>query len=243
MGGLCVGGLTRLVRREDGVVHPVVKDVSFVVLPGRCTGVTGPVSDGGRALLRLVAELDPRTTGKIELLRRPDEPPIPDDDPAFRRQEAPLATSFAPLLDRGVAEALREIRSFGATRRRRVVPPGPAELSAVADVRGTDPNSWSAAERVRLCVALAWSLRPRVLLLDLPGTGGPAAERRALVALLRRVMDAGIGLLVATQDERLLAATARTVLLLFDGVTTAEGPPEEVLPAACAAWQAEERAS
>lgn len=242
MGGLCVGGLTRLVRRADGGVHPVVKDVSFVVLPGRCTGITGPAADGGRAVLRLVAELDPRTSGKIELLRRPDEPALPDD-PGARRQEAPLATSFAPLLDRGVAGALREIRSFGATRRRRISAPGPAELAAVADVRGFDPRAWSAAERVRLCVALAWALRPRVLLLDLPGAGGSAAERRALVLLLRRVMDAGIGLLVATQDERLLAATARTILLLFDGVATAEGPPEEILPAACAAWRAEERAS
>jgi predicted ABC-type transport system involved in lysophospholipase L1 biosynthesis ATPase subunit len=240
--GVRIHDLSRVVRTPDGGEVALVKDANFLVTPGETVGVTGPADDGGRALLRLVAGLDPRSKGEVELLRRPDEPAMPDHDFGALRQELVLVASLDPLLNRGAHAALREVRSFSATRRRAVRLPSGPQLLDVADVPPREPRAWSPAERLRLCVALGWALRPRVLLIEAPAPCGTSAERRALVALVRRATEQGIAVILATQDERLLAALCARILLFFDGVVTAEGPPADVVPAALAAWRDEEKA-
>jgi ABC-type protease/lipase transport system fused ATPase/permease subunit len=238
MSGVRIESLTRVVRGPDGAPFTTVAPISLLVPAGRGVAVTGPDDAGGLALLRLVAGLDRKSAGEVERLRRPDEPrPAPGDD-AWLRQETPLVSAFLPLLDGGIERAAEFVTGLEATCRRGVPPIAPAALRDFAGVEGAALST--RAEKLRLCVALAAALRPKALLLDLPRPFLTAAERRSLAAALRRALTAGAGLLLATQDETLIAAVCDEVLVIFDGVCTARGPSDEVLPAAVAAWRTEE---
>lgn len=241
MSGVRIEGLTRVVRGPDGAPFTTVAPISLLVAAGRGVAVTGPDDAGGLALLRLVAGLDRKSAGEVERLRRPDEPrPAPGDD-AWLRQETPLVSAFLPLLDGGVERAAEFVCGLAATRNRGVPEFFAGGLRDVANVPEGNPST--RAEKIRLCVALAAALRPKAVLLDLPRPFLTTTERKLLAAALRRTLRAGAGLLMATQDETLIAAVCDEVLVYFDGVCTARGAPAEVLPAAVAAWRKEEARS
>jgi branched-chain amino acid transport system permease protein len=66
------------------------------------------------------------------------------------------------------------------------------------------------------------------LLLDEPAAGADEAERQELVALLRRLCEAGRGVLVVDHDVDLLSRVCDRLICLDRGVVIAEGRPEEV---------------
>lgn len=87
-------------------------------------------------------------------------------------------------------------------------------------------------------VARALALAPTVLLLDEPMAGLSAAERAHLSAMLRRVREAGIAVLLVEHDVGAVMALADRVAVLDDGLLIALGSPPEVRanPAVVAAY-------
>ncbi len=84
-------------------------------------------------------------------------------------------------------------------------------------------------EQRRLEIARALATGPRVLCLDEPAAGMNAAEKTALMALIREVRDRfGIAILVIEHDMRLVMGVSERLLVLDHGVTIAEGKPEDV---------------
>src|SRR6185295_8631073 len=75
---------------------------------------------------------------------------------------------------------------------------------------------------VELAVALA--ARPRLLLLDEPAAGMTGAEKERLVAMIRRIREQDITVLVVEHDMRLVMGLSDTVVVLNHGRVIAEGP-------------------
>jgi len=71
--------------------------------------------------------------------------------------------------------------------------------------------------------------RPRLLLLDEPTRGLDYIAKRALVAVLRELADAGHGVVLATHDVELVAEVASRVIVLADGEVVADGAAPEVV--------------
>ncbi len=77
-------------------------------------------------------------------------------------------------------------------------------------------------------VARALALEPSVLLLDEPMAGLSGPERDALSALLRKVRDTGVTVLLVEHDVAAVMALADRVAVLDDGVLISLGTPAEV---------------
>jgi branched-chain amino acid transport system ATP-binding protein len=82
-------------------------------------------------------------------------------------------------------------------------------------------------KRVELAIALA--SHPRLLLMDEPTAGMAAAERRALMELVRRVSRAqGISVLFTEHDMDVVFGFADRVIVLSEGELIAQGSPEAI---------------
>ncbi len=84
-------------------------------------------------------------------------------------------------------------------------------------------------EQRRLEIARALATGPRLLCLDEPAAGTNAAEKAALMQLIRRVRDEfGLAVLLIEHDMRVAMGVSERMLVLDHGVTIARGTPEAV---------------
>jgi branched-chain amino acid transport system ATP-binding protein len=77
-------------------------------------------------------------------------------------------------------------------------------------------------------VAVALAARPRLLLLDEPAAGMTGAEKERLVALIRRIREGDVTVLVVEHDMRLVMGISETVIVLNHGRVIAEGAPAAI---------------
>src|SRR5712671_2030195 len=80
----------------------------------------------------------------------------------------------------------------------------------------------------RLEIARALATEPKLLALDEPAAGMNPTERLALAALVKRVREDGITILLIEHDVRLVMNVCDRVLVLDYGERIAEGTPPEV---------------
>ncbi len=84
--------------------------------------------------------------------------------------------------------------------------------------------------RKLLDVAMAFALRPRLLLMDEPTSGVSAREKfQVMDTLVAALREAGVTALFVEHDMDVVRRYATRVLVLNNGRILADGPPEEVL--------------
>jgi branched-chain amino acid transport system ATP-binding protein len=94
--------------------------------------------------------------------------------------------------------------------------------------RGTLAGALAYGEQRLLELAVALAARPRLLLLDEPGSGMTASEKAALAALIRKIRDGGITVFLVEHDMRLVMGISDRVLVLNYGRLIADGSPAEI---------------
>ena len=77
-------------------------------------------------------------------------------------------------------------------------------------------------------IARALATRPAVLLLDEPAAGLSRADKEALSALLRRIAQTGITVLLVEHDMAIVMGISDRVVVLDAGTPIAEGTPQQV---------------
>jgi iron complex transport system ATP-binding protein len=95
--------------------------------------------------------------------------------------------------------------------------------------RRIDTLSGGEWQRVRIARALAQE--PRLLLLDEPTASLDIGHEMELFELIRDLVADGLGAAVVTHQLNVAARFADELLLLANGSTEAQGPPESVLEA------------
>ena len=83
-------------------------------------------------------------------------------------------------------------------------------------------------EQRLLELAVALAARPRLLLLDEPGSGMTASEKAALAALIQRIRADGITVFLVEHDMRLVMGISDRVLVLNYGRLIADGSAAEI---------------
>ena len=83
-------------------------------------------------------------------------------------------------------------------------------------------------EQRRLEIARALGTQPKLLLLDEPAAGTNPTEKRELSALIQRIADEGVSVLLIEHDMPLVMGLAHHVVVLNFGKKIAEGTPEQV---------------
>ncbi len=96
-------------------------------------------------------------------------------------------------------------------------------------VRANDAaNRLPYGDQRRLEIARALATEPRLLALDEPAAGMNATERMALAALVRKIRESGVTVLLIEHDVRLVMNLCDRVMVLDYGEKIAEGSPAEV---------------
>ena len=105
-----------------------------------------------------------------------------------------------------------------------------AELAHVdlADVADRPAASLPYGALKRLEIARALAAKPRILLLDEPAAGCNATETQALTALIRRLADEGLAIVLVEHDMAMVMSLSDHVIVLDRGAVIADGPPEVV---------------
>jgi branched-chain amino acid transport system ATP-binding protein len=103
---------------------------------------------------------------------------------------------------------------------------------------GEVSRSLSYGEQRRLEIARALATNPALLCLDEPAAGFNPAEKADLLALIRRIRDTGVTILLIEHDMRLVMGVTDRIVVLEFGKKIAEGTPHEVRdnPAVIAAY-------
>lgn len=80
----------------------------------------------------------------------------------------------------------------------------------------------------RLEIARALATRPRVLLLDEPVAGMNASEKEEITALIRKIRQQNIAILIIEHDMKVIMPLSDRVVVMDEGTKIAEGLPEAI---------------
>jgi branched-chain amino acid transport system ATP-binding protein len=205
--------------------------VTLSASPGRVTGLIGPNGAGKTTLFNVITGLERPSSGRVRIDGR-DVGRVP----SHRRARLGLARTFQRLEMFGSLSARDNVLAAAEFRRgwardgsdpREVADEvlDRVHLGAVADSRG-DSLPTGTARLVELGRALA--TRPRILLLDEPGSGLDGNETDALGELLVELAAAGMAVLLVEHDVDLVMRICDTVYVLDFGRVIACGPPARV---------------
>ena len=178
----------------------VLDDASLTIDAGELVAVWGLRGSGRTTLLRLAAGIDAPDSGTVlfagrdlaehgeELLGRE----IGYCQKSFRAGagRASIDEVIVGLLVKGVAPAEARVRAHEALQR--AGGEGPLVARRISDLDG--------GERVRLAIAHALSVQPRLLVIDDPVAGVDLRERDGILLLLRSLADEGIAVLMTVGD-------------------------------------------
>jgi len=95
----------------------------------------------------------------------------------------------------------------------------------LADVAHAPAGSLSFGQRRMLELARALATEPSLLLLDEPASGLNTREKESLAALISKIRDTGVTILLVEHDMSLVMDVSDDILALHYGVPIAEGPP------------------
>jgi oligopeptide/dipeptide ABC transporter ATP-binding protein len=231
-----------LLRRADGV--PLLGPLSLSLAPGERLGLVGESGSGKSLLLQAVFGVLPacvvQAGGAITAFGTRLDRPVPSRDAvrglrlAWVPQDPLLALN--PLLTAGEQLALLPGLHRGEAPRAALERLAPLleRLRLPRDQAFLDrlPRQLSGGQRQRLCLAIALSCDPELLLLDEPTTAlDPLAQRTFLDLAEALQRERGLGCLWITHDLALAAEVCDRLLVLYGGQPMEAGPAARLLAA------------
>jgi branched-chain amino acid transport system ATP-binding protein len=217
--------------------------VSFDVQRGGITSLIGPNGAGKTTAFNVITGFQPPTGGRVSWAGTPIAGWRPCRIAALGLVRTFQKTSVFPALTvldnvltglhlrgrTGLAAALLA-RSRVRDEERRLREEGVAVLETVglAAKRNEVAGDLSFGEQRLVELAVALGARPRLLLLDEPASGMTRAEKASVAALVRRISDGGVTVLLVEHDMRMVMDISDRVLVLNHGRLIADGPPAAV---------------
>ena len=223
-----------MLRVEGVTVHfggiRALDDVGLDVEPGAVTGIIGPNGAGKTTLFDVLTGLLRPSRGRISL----DGRDVTSASP-HRRARLGIARTFQRLELFGSLSVFENVL-LAAEVGRRSGRAGPARRVAGELVERFGLGSWAGvpadvlpAGTARLLeVARALATRPRLLLLDEPGTGLDRTERAAFADLLAEVPGDGTGVILIEHDMVLVMRSCQRLHVLDHGRLIASGSPAQI---------------
>ncbi len=209
---------------------PSLRGISLELSPGECLGIVGPNGAGKSTLAAVIAgavqpvagsaDLDglpivrwQRCDGNPPVGYMPDEPVLIDGtvyQNITRFRDESLMAAAKSAMRAGVHETLTVLQAGYDT------PVG--------------PHGAGLALRERRAVALARAVHgnPRLIVLDEPEIGLDGQSLRRLMRMLEALKRDRIGIVIATQDPRLLELMDQ-IIVLNGGATQALGPARDIV--------------
>jgi branched-chain amino acid transport system ATP-binding protein len=220
-----------LVKRFQGLV--ALNAVSFSIAAGEIRGLIGPNGAGKSTLVSLIGGSLPLDEGEIRLdgVRIDRLPPYARAHLGIGRTYQ-IAKPFPGLsaLDNVAMGAMFGLH--GGERDRKKARRDAAELLDFVGLGreiGRRADRLGGPDRKRLEFAKALAMKPKLLLLDEVMAGLTPIEVEGVVALIRRIRERGVTILVIEHVVPAIRRLSDRLLVLNHGQLIASGDPAEVL--------------
>ena len=219
---------------------PVLKGVSLDVAPGDVVFLIGPSGSGKTTLLRTINHLETLDEGEILVggahvgYRKSAQGLVPLRDPATARAKARIGMVFqhfnlfdhltvleniveAPIrvYHRKPDEARQEARALLA-------------WAGLAEHQNHYPHQLSGGQQQRIAIIRAVATHPRLMLFDEPTSALDPELVGEVLALMRRLAEAGMTMVVVSHEIVFARAWADKVVFMADGCIVEQGAPDEV---------------
>jgi multiple sugar transport system ATP-binding protein len=215
-----------LSKRYDGSPDLAVKGVTLTVRDGEFMVLLGPSGCGKSSVLRMIAGLEPITSGTVAIDRK-----VVNEVPAKDRDIAMVFQSYALYPHMDVFANL----AFGL--RRRGVPRSDIErrVKAVATKLGLEPylkrrpHALSGGQRQRVALGRAIVRDPKVFLFDEPLSNLDAALRvTTRNELIRQQREIGVTAIYVTHDQIEAMTMGHRICIMDKGEVVQIGAPLDV---------------
>ena len=217
--------VSHMTVRYDG--RTALEDLTFHLHPGEAVAVVGPNGAGKSTLFKVVAGVLPPTAGEVSVF---GSRPHMHVCIAYTPQRAQVDWNF-PVTVRDVVMMGRSAKLGpfawpkkadweNVQRALRLV-----ELTEMADVRISE---LSGGQQQRMFIGRALAQEAELMLLDEPLSGLDLPSQESILALLQRLKDRGVTLMVATHDLEQAAGRFSRIMLLNRQII-AYGAPDVVL--------------
>ena len=222
----CMQGVTLRPRRRAGA--DLLDGVDLQLDSGELVAVWGVQRAARAALLRVAAGVEAPSRGRVLL----DGAPLPGGElaPGIGWCALPRTGEEEGRDVLGELMVGQIARGAGQARARELALQALQRVDAAA-CAAYPRGELVPGEAVRVAIACALTLAPRLLLLDEPTAGLDPRERDELLALLRSLADEGLAVLAATGDGAALAGADRALALSHGRLRGHHAPRlAEVLP-------------
>jgi multiple sugar transport system ATP-binding protein len=223
---MAVVTIDRLCKRYDGATDLAVKDVSLTVADGEFMVLLGPSGCGKSSALRMIAGLEPITSGTIAIDGRPM-----NHVPAKDRDIAMVFQSYALYPHMTVKENL----AFGLRRRGMPRPEIDRRVESVAAKLGLGPfvarkpHALSGGQRQRVALGRAIVRAPSVFLFDEPLSNLDASLRVSTRnELIKQQHELGTTTIYVTHDQVEAMTMGDRICIMNGGRVVQIGRPLEV---------------
>lgn len=214
--------------------RPVLRPMTFEVLPGEILGVLGPGAAGKSTLAQLLVGALAPSSGSVQL----DKVDLHEQLSADMGRNLGYLPQDPMLFPATVAENIARLEVKGGAEFSRQLVEA-AQLASVHEAilnlpqryeTPIDDNSLllSRSERQRIALARAFFGRPKLIVLDEPTTFLDRAGEATLIKSLRQLRAEGSTIVLVTQRPTLFDICDK-LLLLRAGMIEAYGAPERVL--------------
>src|SRR5579872_5893778 len=217
-----VKDLRKQYRRRDPWA---VDGVSFELRPGEAFGLLGPNGAGKTSVVKMIAGLLHSNGGTISLFG--SQP----GDPAARAQLgfSPEDPDFPKFLRAGeVLDYFASLLGLDDTERKRRIPETLAFAGLEKERRQV--RQFSKGMKQRLGIAQAILGRPKLLILDEPTADLDPLGRRDVRALIERLKQSGVAVLLNSHLLSEVELVCDTVAIMARGKVLKEGTMQDVVP-------------
>jgi len=216
-----------------------VRDVSLIVEPGELRAVIGPNGAGKTTFFNLISGLFAPTAGSIVFAGQDITDLVPHRRVALGMARTFQITEIFPELS--VAENVRigvevatgyRLRPWLRRAEDRAIKERVAELLALTNLSGKADRivgELSHGDQRAAEIAMALTLKPRILLLDEPTAGMGDQETYDVTSLIRRLhREQGYTIVLIEHDMRVVFNLADRIMVLDQGSVLAQGTPPEI---------------
>jgi branched-chain amino acid transport system permease protein len=220
-----------------------VNGVSFAVARGQLLAVIGPNGAGKTTLFNLITGVYPLTAGSIRFGAREIQGLPPHEVTALgvaRTYQNIRLFRGMSVLDNvlvgthcrtaaGVLDAmLHTHRASHEDRESRERAHALLDFFGIRKYEHQLAMNLPYGDQRRLEIARALATRPALLLLDEPAAGMNPAESLELIALIRRIRDLGVTIVLVEHDMKVVMQVSENIVVLDHGEKIAEGSPAEI---------------
>ena len=233
-----VRGLT---KRFGGL--QALKNVDLSVDEGEIKGLIGPNGAGKTTFFNVVTGVYPPTQGDVlfegtsTVGRKPHQ--VTKLGVARTFQNIRLFANMTALENVMVGVDARHrisvpgaIVRLGRARREDHETPGQAHdllrYVGIGKLANEIAKNLSYGDQRRLEIARALGTKPKLLFLDEPAAGMNPNEKASLMALIRRIQESGVTILLIEHDMKVVMGICQDVVVLDFGEKIAQGSPELV---------------